>query len=351
MENCKYGRPLLALAVIILTSCGNSSKDDQPNFIVQNAQAVVTSRALKPPTETAKQQNADAKEEAQGFASGKKRQEPDYENEEADLSPGFDSKETDQNPDVDSKEVSLNLAAGNEGALLNPASDPAFSGEAFIMTVDVIKNLYAQDIVDIVGMQTEEIDACFYYEEISDAIFERIKGKSYKEDCLVPLSDLRYARVLHYGFDEQVHVGELVINQAIAQDIIDIFKELFNAKYPIEKMVLIDEYNGDNDASMQDNNTSSFHFCIAESNAFLSRYAYGLAVDINPLYNPYVSDIDRMEDVLPANAVDYTDRTTGCSYYILHGDVCYQAFVSRGFIWGGDWASTKSYQHFSKVLE
>ena len=200
-------------------------------------------------------------------------------------------------------------------------------------------------------MEQEEIEACFYYEEVPAQVFERMQGKSYGEGCTVPLSELRYARVLHYGFDGQVHVGELIINKAIAEDIIAIMKELFDAEYPIEKMVLIDEYNGDDNASMEDNNTSSFNFRLVEGTTSLSRHAFGLAVDINPLSNPYLPVFNGVEKVLPENAAEYTDRMADCEYYIKHGDICYQAFISHGFTWGGDWDSSKDYQHFSKTVE
>ncbi|MDE7212099.1 MAG: M15 family metallopeptidase [Lachnospiraceae bacterium] len=196
-----------------------------------------------------------------------------------------------------------------------------------------------------------ELAACFYFEEVSDAVFARMKGNSYGEDCTVALSELRYVRVLHYGFDGAAHIGELVVNQAIAQDVRDIFKELFDAKYPIEKMVLIDTYGGDDDASMSDNNTSSFNFRTVEGTTSLSKHAYGLAIDINPLYNPYIPIRNDVAVVLPASAQAYADREAECEYYIRHGDVCYEAFVSHGFTWGGDWPTEKDYQHFSKVIE
>lgn len=220
-----------------------------------------------------------------------------------------------------------------------------------MMSVNEIELLPAQTIIDIRTLSQEDIAACFYFEEVPEAVFERMKGNSYGEDCTVPLSELRYVRVLHYGFDGAVHIGELVVNQAIAQDTVDIFRELFDAEYPIEKMVLIDEYGGSDDASMSDNNTSAFNFRLVEGTTSLSKHAYGLAIDVNPLYNPYIPVWDDVQVVLPAGAESYADRELACDYYIKHGDVCYEAFVSRGFTWGGDWTTSKDYQHFSKVPE
>lgn len=316
MGNYKIRRILPALAVIIMTGCGKSgtAESDRPNFIVQDVQTVAKSGSSD---ETA----ADAA-----------------------VSEAHEAPETPLSNDGA-------LQQNGVSTVQEDITDMENSGGADKMTADKIKSLKAQTIIELQGMDEAEINACFSYEEVPDEVFERMKGKSYGEDCNVPLSELRYVRVLHYGFDGQVHVGELVVNQAIAQDITDIFKELFDAKYPIEKMVLIDEYDGDDDASMADNNTSSFNFRLVEGTSTLSKHAFGLAIDINPLYNPYIPERAGVTEVLPVNAGEYTDRTTGCEYYILHGDICYQAFISRGFTWGGDWNVSKDYQHFSKVIE
>lgn len=218
-------------------------------------------------------------------------------------------------------------------------------------SVEEIRLLEAGTVVETSTFSTEKLSACFYFEEVPDAVFLRMQGNSYSEDCTVALSQLRYVRVLHYGFDGEVHIGELVVNQAIAEDICDIFRELFDAQYPIEKMVLIDTYGGDDDASMADNNTSSFNFRVVEGTTSLSKHAYGLAVDLNPLYNPYIPVRDGVLVVRPENAKEYVDREAECEYYIRHGDLCYEAFVSRGFTWGGDWVAGKDYQHFSKAVE
>lgn len=231
------------------------------------------------------------------------------------------------------------------------SADMAGNEAADRVSVEEVRFLAAGAVVDIGTFSAEKLSACFYFEEVPDVVFQRMQGNSYGEDCTVALSQLRYVRVLHYGFDGEVHIGELIVNQAIAKDICDIFKELFDAQYPIEKMVLIDTYGGDDDASMADNNTSAFNFRVVEGTTSLSKHAYGLAVDINPLYNPYIPVRDGVLVVRPENAKDYVDREAECEYYIRHGDLCYEAFASRGFTWGGDWAAGKDYQHFSKAIE
>jgi len=198
-------------------------------------------------------------------------------------------------------------------------------------------------------LQSEEIlSACFYYEEISDDVFARMDGKSYGKDCTVPLSDLRYVRVLYYGFDDNVHVGELVVNTKIAKDIVEVFRGLYDARYPIGKMILVDEYDADDNASMLDNNTSAFNYRTVNGTTTLSRHALGLAIDINPLYNPWIYKQDGKTVIDPPEGAQYADRTLDCEYYLDHDDLCYKLLTGRGFTWGGDWDTSKDYQHFSK---
>ena len=100
----------------------------------------------------------------------------------------------------------------------------------------------------------------FYISEIPDDIFEKMQGKSYKENCTVPREELRYIHILHIGFDGKTHEGELIVNKRIADAVLDIFAELYKAEYRIEKVRLIDEYNAEDELSMRDNNSSAFNF-------------------------------------------------------------------------------------------
>lgn len=192
----------------------------------------------------------------------------------------------------------------------------------------------------------------FSYEELSQDIKDRINGKSYSKDCDVPYEELRYVKVLYWGFDNESHQGELIVNKSIAEDIVEIFKELYELKYPIEQMVLVDEYKADDNASMAADNTSSFNYReVDNGSGSLSLHSYGLAIDINPRYNPYVRKVGDKKVVSPDNGLEYADRTLDCPYYINKGDACYKAFTERGFTWGGDWKNTKDYQHFEKKAE
>ena len=188
----------------------------------------------------------------------------------------------------------------------------------------------------------------FYQQEITDDIFARIEGKSFKANCTTPREDLRYLRVLHYNLDREVLKGELICHKDIADDLLAIFQELYKAAYPIERMVLIDEYDADDEASMRANNTSAFNFRRASGMQRLSSHSTGMAIDINPLYNPLVTHREGKTRVFPATATAYMDRTKFFPYKIEKGDLCYRLFKKYGFSWGGDWRSSKDYQHFEK---
>jgi hypothetical protein len=189
----------------------------------------------------------------------------------------------------------------------------------------------------------------FSVDTLSDAVFQRMVGKSFKHDCSVRRSDLRYLRLSHYDAEGRVHTGELVCNRLIADDLKEIFQELYRHRYPIERMRLIDDYGADDEQSMRDNNTSCFNFRAIAGSAKLSNHALGMAIDINPLYNPYVK---RRKDgslfVQPATAARYADRSRRWPYQLRKGDLCYRLFIKHGFKWGGAWSSHKDYQHFER---
>ena len=191
----------------------------------------------------------------------------------------------------------------------------------------------------------------FYIKPIPNDIFEKMQGKSYKKNCTVPREELRYLHILHVGFDNNTHEGELIVNKRIAEDVLDIFKELYKAGYQIEKVSLIDEYNALDELSMRDNNSSAFNFRYISYSTTLSKHAMGLAVDINTLYNPYIKQVDGRLNIEPANAVNYVDRNRQFPHKIDHDDLCYKLFTKHGFEWGGDWEDSKDYQHFEIKLK
>ena len=185
----------------------------------------------------------------------------------------------------------------------------------------------------------------FYYEAISDNLRRYITGISYPaEDAEITLDELRYVHIWHYNFDGDP-------NEAIAQDLVEIFYELYRNEYQLEQVHLIDEYDGDDISSMEANNTSCFNYRPIQDSTKLSKHALGLAVDINPLYNPYITyNTDGTEDVSPVSGSAYADRSISFSYKIDESDLCYKLFTQHGFTWGGNWNSCKDYQHFQKTV-
>ena len=213
----------------------------------------------------------------------------------------------------------------------------------------------------------------FYYEPLSEELITRITGISYPifqesvpalsfqpvnivsddEVLAVSYEDLRHLAVLYYDFNGEIQAGELICNKGIVQDLLEIFYELFLNEYRIEKIRLIDEYGGDDTASMIDNNTSCFNYRVVDGTDSLSKHALGCAIDINPFYNPYVvfgKGENGQNYISPAGSEAYADRSWDFPYKIDENDLCYRLFKAHGFTWGGDWNSCKDYQHFQKVV-
>ena len=206
-----------------------------------------------------------------------------------------------------------------------------------------------------VSASSEAQTEAFYISEITDEIFARIKCKSFKDECTLPREDLRYLHVLHKDKDGNVHEGEMIVNKHIAEDVLDILRELYENNYPIERMKLVDEYNAEDELSMEDNNSSSFNFRFISHTTRISKHGLGLAVDINTLYNPYTKVVDGERIVEPVTGEPYLDREASFDYKIEKGDLCYNLFIEHGFEWGGEWTDRKDYQHFempdSKIVE
>lgn len=190
------------------------------------------------------------------------------------------------------------------------------------------------------------------------SVYNRIYGQSYVENDNIALSDLRYLKMLHVNFNGEYQVGEMIVNKAIASDVMEIFEELCSEGYQIEKMYLIDNYwTGDGESSdwnsIENNNTSCFCYRPATgSSGKLSKHSYGLAIDINPQYNPYVTILDDGSYKFSHdNAADYVyNRSSDTPHVITTSDLAYQLFTSNGWTWGGNWSNPKDYQHFQISL-
>ena len=194
----------------------------------------------------------------------------------------------------------------------------------------------------------------FFCEPITDEIKNRIVGISYPAEgsTEITLEELAYLNVLYNDFEGVVQTGELICNQYIALDLLEIFEELYRSGYQFEEISLIDKYDGDDTISMEHNNTSCFNYRIVDGTDHLSKHAYGLAIDINPFYNPYVvynKDGSGETYISPKGSEAYVDRSKDFPYKIDENDLCYKLFTQHGFTWGGNWNSSKDYQHFQKV--
>ena len=180
--------------------------------------------------------------------------------------------------------------------------------------------------------------------------WQRMQGKTFKENPYIGRDDLRHIRALHWDYDNQMHVGEMVCNKQIAERVVNILRQLFDAKYPIERMLLPDVYDADDETQMRDNNSSCFCYRAIAGSTKLSKHARGLAIDINTLYNPYYRDFDDgTRFIQPATAEAYCDRSWDFPYKIDHEDLCFRLFTEAGFEWGGDWTTRKDYQHFELI--
>jgi len=194
------------------------------------------------------------------------------------------------------------------------------------------------------------LDRCFAAEPIPDGVWQRMQGKTYKNNPYIQRDDLRHVRALHYDYDQQIHVGEMICNKLIADRVVAILRQLFDAHYPIERMLLPDVYDADDETQMRANNSSCFCYRAIAGTTKLSKHARGLAVDINTLYNPYYKDrADGTRYIQPATAAEYCDRTRDFPYKIDHDDLCFRLFTAAGFEWGGDWTSCKDFQHFELI--
>jgi hypothetical protein len=168
---------------------------------------------------------------------------------------------------------------------------------------------------------------------------------TYRSGCPVPPEDLRLLIMSHHTFDGQDAQGRMVVREDWAIPVVAVFHELYDQGFPIARMRLVDDYQGSDDRSMADNNTSAFNCrSVTGRPGVWSQHSYGGAIDINPVQNPYISSSGT---VLPPAGVDYADRSKDAPGMIHAGDCTVQAFADIGWYWGGAWTSPTDYQHFS----
>jgi len=187
----------------------------------------------------------------------------------------------------------------------------------------------------------------FHPEKLTTERMAMMKGSSWHAGCPVALEDLRILTISYWDYAGKPAQGELIVNAQVADEVDSIFHELHDHKFRIEKMRPVDEYGGNDDRSMEANNTSAFN-CRDKTGqpGNYSNHSWGLAIDINPLTNPYVKGAT----VLPPAGRLYLDRTKSYVGGIRADDYVVQLFRQHGWTWGGSWKDRQDYQHFEKPI-
>ena len=177
-----------------------------------------------------------------------------------------------------------------------------------------------------------------------------INGNSWHRGCPVDIVDLRYLRLNYINFQGEERVGELIVHESVADDVVNIMRELYEIGYPVNQMRLVSDFGGNDWKSIEADNTSAFNCRKATGSKKWSKHSYGKAIDINPIENPYIS---RRGHISHKASQKYRkrrhrDNSMADRAVLLKNDEATKIFESYGFSWGGDWRYTKDYQHFSK---
>src|SRR4051794_29547565 len=183
----------------------------------------------------------------------------------------------------------------------------------------------------------------FVARKLSPAVRRRITGVSWHRGCPAGPARLRYLRIAYYGFDGRVHRGEMVANASAVTPLRRAFATLFRSRFPIRRMRLVDDYGGSDYRSIEADNTSAFNCRRVTAGSRWSQHAYGLALDVNPIENPYVAN-GRTAHPASRRYLNRSRHRRGMAY---RGGALVRAFDRIGWGWGGRWSDPKDYQHFS----
>jgi D-alanyl-D-alanine carboxypeptidase len=178
---------------------------------------------------------------------------------------------------------------------------------------------------------------------IQGSLAKQMTGVSWRPGCPVQLRDLRVIEATHWGFDGRSRTGRLIVHGDVASDVLGVLRRLYAARFPIRRMVPVDAYGASDFRSIEADNTSAFNCRYVEGTRRWSEHAYGRAIDLNPIENPYVSG-GRTSHRASVRYLDRSQRRPGMAF---SGGVVVEAFRAIGWGWGGNWSSVKDYQHFS----
>ncbi|RUR10330.1 M15 family peptidase [Legionella septentrionalis] len=217
--------------------------------------------------------------------------------------------------------------------------------ELFRHALKVACLLFIPSLFPLVAFAQENKPFIAIISNIPAGIKGEMEKYTWHPECPVPLNKLSYIKMRYWGFDNKPHMGEMIVNKSLATEITKLFKFLYEHKFPIERMELMHQFKGDDDASMLANNTSAFN-CRALTGlpGMYSQHSYGRAIDINPRINPYVKG----KIILPLNGTKFIDRQETYPGKITSISLVYTIFKQHGWDWGGDWYDVQDYQHFEK---
>ncbi|MCL2406253.1 MAG: M15 family metallopeptidase [Defluviitaleaceae bacterium] len=184
----------------------------------------------------------------------------------------------------------------------------------------------------------------FTSEPLPEHIIQLITGVTFHETTPFGYDYLTYLTVTHVNFYGESVLGHLIVAASIGYEVLDIFREIYEGGFPIHSIKLIDYFEASDYLSMAANNSHAFNFRYIAGTTTISRHGFGVAIDINPVQNPYI----RGDTIWPAAGVEYLDRTYVRPGMIVPGDVVYNAFMSRGWTWGGYWTWPRDYHHFER---
>jgi hypothetical protein len=180
--------------------------------------------------------------------------------------------------------------------------------------------------------------------EIPVSLRQAMTGVSWRPGCPVPLSDLRLVRARHWGLDGRVHSGRIVVHRDVAEKVLSVFRRLYGARFPIRRMVPVDAFDASDFRSIEADNTSAFNCRNVDGTSRWSEHAYGRAIDLNPIENPYVGSSGTTSH---RASTPYLRRSPYRPGMAVERGTVVRAFDAIGWGWGGRWSGAKDYQHFS----
>ena len=190
----------------------------------------------------------------------------------------------------------------------------------------------------------DAVSPSFTAARLSSGDVRRMVGTSWHRGCPVALADLRLVTATYWGFDKRAHTGRIVVHRDVAADVLAVLRRLYAARFPIRRMVPVDAYGGSDYRSIEADNTSAFNCRYVDGTTRWSEHAYGRAIDLNPIENPYVTSSGTTSH---AESRRYLRRAPYRPGMAVEGGAVVRAFDAVGWGWGGRWSGARDYQHFS----